>query len=195
VRATRDLARESAPNELAARAAEWSAEAETAATLALLQPLIAPPALDFAREVAAAVADAAPARRGRRSGGSPQAGELVHPALGFRTGSLRRLPGWVFPSERYLRASSGIGRAPVGALTLLRIRVAHAARVLTRAALALALLPAALLGRRLAQRSRERRIRAARTPARVAELLRKFREFEVAYAARFVSNSSGGRGV
>ena len=187
---TSGLARDLAPKRLAERATEWSAEAEAAATLTLLRPLLARPGLAFADEVLAAVAGTVPASRHRRSEVSPQTGELVHPALGFRLGSFRRLPAWIFPPERHLRVVSGVGLGPAGTLTLLRIRAVHAARVVARASLAVALLPIAVLGRRLARRSREQRIRAARSPARVAELLRVFRKFEIAYAARFARGRS-----
>jgi hypothetical protein len=183
-RATSRLAAEVAAKDLAERAAEWSAEAETALALSLLRPLLGQPALAFADDVGAALAPPRPARR-RRSGASPQAGEVIVPLLGFRLGTLRRLPRWMFPPERYLRAIAGIGVAPVGPLTRLRLRVVHAARVAFRAALGAAALPIAMLGRQLAKRRREQRMRAARSPVRVAELLRKFRAFETAYAERF----------
>jgi hypothetical protein len=70
-------------------------------------------------------------------------------------------------------------------VTRLRLRAVHAARVAIRAALGAAALPIAMLGRQLAKRRREQRMRAARSPVRVAELLRKFRAFETAYAERF----------
>jgi hypothetical protein len=122
---------------------------------------------------------------GRTHEAPPKSVGRFHPALGFRIEALRRLPRWIFPPQRYLRAISGIGPGRAGAIALPIIRAAHAARVLARVALAAAALPIAVLGRKLAARGRAKRSRAARSPARVAEQLREFRAFEVAYADRF----------
>jgi Uncharacterised nucleotidyltransferase len=189
VHATSGLARELAPRDLANRADEWCAGAEAVAALVLVRPLLAQLGSAFADDVLSALGSADPTNRRRREE-SPVLGERVHPALGFRIKALRRLPRWIFPPERYLRATSGIGLGRAGAIALPIIRAAHAARVLVRVALAVAALPVAVLGRRLAARSRAKRSRAARSPARVAEQLREFRAFEVAYAARFALDRS-----
>ncbi len=189
VHATSALARELTPTDLADRADEWCGGAEAAAALVLVRPLLAQPGRAFADDVLSALGSADPANR-RHSEESPMRGERVHPALGFRITTLRRLPGWIFPPQRYLRAISGIGPGRASAVAQWVTRAVHTARVLARTALAAAALPVALLGRRLAARSRAKRSRRARSPARVAEQLREFRTFEVAYADRFPPNRS-----
>lgn len=182
---TSRIAREIPAKTLSERAAEWSAQAETATTLALLTPLLAPRSLAFAQAVLSGL-DAPAAPGWRRKTVSLPSRQVADPALDFRLGALRRLPAWIVPPERYLRAAAGLGpTGPAGVMTRVRFRVVHATRVLARIGLAGTALPLALLGRRLARPSRSKRIRASRSPARVAELLRKFSEFEIAYADRF----------
>jgi hypothetical protein len=181
---TSRIAREIPAKTLSERAGEWSAQAETATTLALLAPLLAPGSSAFAQEALSALETPAADRPRRRTTSLPSR-QVADPSLDFRLGSLRRLPGWIVPPERYLRAAAGLGPGSAGFPTRVRFRVGHAARVLARIALAGAALPLAVAGRRLARSRRSKRMRASRSPARVAELLRKFSEFEIAYADRF----------
>jgi hypothetical protein len=182
---TSRIAREIPARTLSERASEWSAQAETSATFALLGPLLAPASSAFARDVLSGLEPPAASGFRRRSASLPSR-QVADPALDFRLGSLRRLPAWIAPPERYFRAVAGLGPAEsAGVSTRLRLRIAHGARVLARIALAAAALPLAVAGRWLARRARSRRIRVSRSPARVAELLRKFSEFEIAYADRF----------
>jgi hypothetical protein len=181
------IARETPAKALSERAAEWSAQAETAATFALLEPLLAPESSAFARDVLARLGERV-APGGRRTIAALPSRQVADPALDFRLGSLRRLPAWIVPPERYFRAAAGLGPTQsTGVMTRVRQRVSHGARVLARIALAAAALPLAIAGRRLAKPGRSKRMRAARSPARVAELLRKFSEFEIAYAERFAA--------
>jgi len=131
---------------LAARAAEWNAEAELALVLAWIDAR-----LGFAGEARAWVARVLAALPPARSTASPAAParDRPLPGLDLRPSALLAFPRWVWPPASHFGRLSGNGPVPVARRGL------HAARVLGRAGLVVAATPCAWLTR--LARSREQR--------------------------------------
>ncbi len=128
--------------DLAARAAQWNAEAELALVLSWIRDQ-----LGFAGEAHAWVAHVLASLR-PVSSASPRSGpahERALPGLDLRPSALLAFPRWVWPPPSYFGRLPGNGPVPIAR------RALHAARVLGRGALVLGATPlawAASLGRR-----------------------------------------------
>jgi hypothetical protein len=133
---------------LAARAAEWNAEAELALVLRWIDER-----LGFAGDAHAWVARvlaALPPARAPASPGAPARDRPV-PGLDLRPSALLAFPRWVWPPASHFGRLSGNGPVPVAR------RAFHASRVLGRAALVLAATPPAFVSRLLASSRRKDR--------------------------------------
>jgi hypothetical protein len=146
-------------SEVLSRASEWSAEPSLRSALECLQMGLgfAPGAREWSRQVAQALAAAAPPRP---NGAAPAQ---------FRPDPVERLPQWLRPCDAYLVRQHALP-ASSSARTLRLARARHVAGVLGACAAAGLGFPLALLARRLQRERRRRQWEFAQSPQRLSDV-------------------------